>query len=182
VSWPVESPAGFDPVPAGQLVVAMVVRQSLSRLWCRTAASTRESVKAGLGPHVGSRLTTHAGYSRPAVVVRKQRTVNPPIAPAHQNSSALLKAGPAGGRPGRSPTPMSLSAAGSWSAHGTAMGPGYLYCARRGFASDDVCTLPMVSGSVGPLVAREGFAREGLWCRAARGGVGATTCQDKAKI
>jgi hypothetical protein len=93
------------------------------------------------------------------------------LAPGGHQQLGDGEAGRAGvGEHGQQPS--DVCRRGSWSAHANAMGPGYLYCAGRGFASDDVCTLPMVSCSVGPLVAREGFAREGLWCRAARGGCG----------
>jgi hypothetical protein len=100
-----------------------------------------------------------------------------------KNSSALLRAGPAGGRPGRSPTPMSLSAAGAAGAL-TLMRWAQVISTARGAVLPRITYVHCRSSAVvsAPLVAREGFAREGLWCRAARGVVGATTCQDKAKI
>jgi hypothetical protein len=61
---------------------------------------------------------------------------------------------------------------GSWSAHANAMGPGYLYCARRGFASDDVCTLPMVSCSVGPSRRARGIRARGIMVSCCSGGCG----------
>jgi hypothetical protein len=68
------------------------------------------------------------------------------------SKTRLLLSRPALRVPSRTVTDadVAVCSRGSWSAHANAMGPGYLYCARRGFASDDVCTLPMVSCSVDP--------------------------------
>jgi hypothetical protein len=43
------------------------------------------SVKAGLGPHVGSRLATMPDTAVQRWSFGKRRTVNPPIAPGHSN-------------------------------------------------------------------------------------------------
>jgi hypothetical protein len=90
------------------------------------------------------------------------------------SKTRLLLSRPALRVPSRTVTDadVAVCSRGSWSAHANAMGPGYLYCARGGFASDDICTVPMVSCSVDPSRRASRDSRERLWCRAARGGCG----------
>jgi hypothetical protein len=90
------------------------------------------------------------------------------------SKTRLLLSRPALRVPSRTVTDadVAVCSRGSWSAHANAMGPGYLYCARRGFASDNVCTLPIVSCSVGPPRRARGIRARGIMVSCCSGGCG----------
>jgi hypothetical protein len=129
------------------------------------------------GMAIDTSLPSVPDTSRPRVVVRA--AVPEPADGQSADRSGSLKfvctsQGRPCGWPPRTVTDadVAVCSRGSWSAHANAMGPGYLYCARRGFASDDVCTLPIVSCSVGPSRRARGIRARGIMVSCCSGGCG----------